>query len=303
MKTLSIPLLYLLLLQYTAQAQKIYFSDTTNKWRTSFTAAPDGPPGTTIVHDYRFEDTSAVLDGHTYQLLDYENGVWVRDDTQARKVYIKPLTGLQPTRLLPSDTAPFLYLDYNMGEGDTLAMPYVAMAGDSLSYHVVQAVDSVLINGVYHRTLQMNAYFPHYPWPTRYLVTEGIGTDTGPIFIPDGLGEWATRLVCFRNQGAVPFSAYSACSDPPMSFHGLRRGHDGFDIMPNPASGQVHIRYKGYNGPQMDGILLSPTGTRLREIAFSQTGSINLDGLAPGLYLIQVRESGLLLFNRKIIVR
>ncbi|WP_118974118.1 T9SS type A sorting domain-containing protein [Taibaiella koreensis] len=306
MKKHYLILFYLLLLPgLPALAQKVWFSDTTNQWRTSITIAPEGPPGTTIISHYRFKDTVVVLAGYQYHWLEYENGVWVRDDTQAHKVYIRPLPGPGPTRLVATDTHAFVYLDYNLRAGDTLAMPYVvspATAGDSLSYHVVQSVDSVLMNGLYHKTFQMSAYFPNDSRPARYQVIEGIGNDTGPIFIPDGLGEWDTRLVCFKNQDTIPLSAYSACSDA-SSVRKLENHRARFDIMPNPATSWLHIVYKGYGGARMNAALLSLTGTSLGEINFSKDGLIDLAGLAPGLYLLQVREDGALLFAEKIMVQ
>jgi hypothetical protein len=219
----------------------------------------------------------------------YGNGVLVREDTTAGMVYYRyPAFG---------DTAERILYNYNLNIGDTLQ--YSASIADS-----VIAIDSVLMNGVYHKTFDFTSKAGR--GSRTYTVIEGIGTSNHPVY-PMFIGscfEFTESLLCFRQNGFPPsvtikrngcFSgggSFMNCSTIDVKSPG-NTSHS-MVISPNPATSQLSIAaaaslnaghtisvydavgrciYKGNSEPNKAAIML------------------NTSEWADGLYMVVVRDN------------
>lgn len=210
--TLHIKALYCLLFLLAgmqSHGQRIYFSDTTNQWRAGRTTWPDGQP-VDERHEYKSSSTSVESNGNIYTLIEEGQGMTrflVRDDTASQKVYVKVLSTVG--YLIATDTNEFVYMDYNMAVGDTLIMPLVyasQLSTDSLSFHVLQSIDSISLSGIWYKKLHYNTYrgISNPTFPTQYDIIEGIGPISGPAIETDNFNEYGpNRLRCFKNQGVL----------------------------------------------------------------------------------------------------
>ncbi len=170
--------------------QKIRFCDSTNVWH-GFEYDLANVPYYSYAFTWQYTGDT-VVSGTIYHKLTYNavpGAVLVREDIAAGKVYI--------------DTQ-VLY-DYTLAIGDTFFF-----AGTRP--HVVTAKDSVIINGVYHRTwhLERSTDTPVTGFKTApYDVVEGIGCLNSPLFPTDPSHfESSTSLTCFNSNGTTPSLSY-----------------------------------------------------------------------------------------------
>ena len=178
----------LVILCFNSSAQNIYFSDTTNKWRVinNSCGGDDHMPGVNIY--YYSGDTN--FNNHYYSKLSYYNHViFVRDDT-ANSIVIAFAPGW-PTY----DTVERLLYDYNLIPGDTFSNQFAS--------HVVSNIDSVSINGIFHRIWDLNS-LTSGPF-VGYRFIEGVGCINGPIYpLYPYFFEECYFESCFENNGINP---------------------------------------------------------------------------------------------------
>ena len=171
-------------------AQKVHFTDTSNRWVVHGT---NGDGQDVNVTAYYSHDT--ITTAHTYHVLlsctsvlgltSYQQD-YVREDTATGLVYA----------FGQSDTSEQVVFNYNLLPGDTQR---ISGMRDS-----VTALDSVLIDGVYHRRLSIIR--DHF---SRMTIVEGMGCMTAPLFpLHSACFENESDIVCFINNAAYPATSF-----------------------------------------------------------------------------------------------
>ena len=162
------------LIALSAGAQKIRFTDSTNQWTTlSF----NGGSLCSFENSFGYGADTTIL-GTTYRIMTelsstFLPGVcigtssgcyspaqryFIREDTTAGIGYI----------FNPADTAEHMLFNYNLHVGDSFLRTYSVWS----DVDTVVSVDSTLINGVYHKILNMQNTTT---WEINYTVLEGVG--------------------------------------------------------------------------------------------------------------------------------
>ena len=182
----------MLLMHCLANAQKIRFTDTSNKWYVNWSYWS----GSSTSIDSYGKDT--IVNGMLYRTL---SNLIVREDTTTGKVYYKVVSGV-----FPIDTNENVLYDYNLKTGDTLPnSPY------NLSYKLkfVAKVDSVLVDSVYYKTWQIGG-ISNPPLNITdsliYTYIEGVGCTQSPEFpvsTPISTGAFL-YVSCFYNSNHKP---------------------------------------------------------------------------------------------------
>jgi hypothetical protein len=273
-------------------AQKIHFSDTSNKWLTYYYFSQGASGGRAIYTNYYYADSMVMYNGHEYARLNVVNaGTSALVREEGNKVYIKPI---QWNSGLISDTNEFVLYDYDMQVGDTLRMPW----GDrgSFSDHKLISIDTTMINNVPHRVFRMKIVTG---LNGEYWVTEGVGTPQGPLIITYQPG-YATRVICFRNNGANPISSYMDCAhetetDAPILLNGFR-------IFPNPASEYVTINYtEAGSALQLD--IIDLCGRKVKQAVFVDQIKLSVLDLCPGVYLLRLSNAKRFYKTMRLVVK
>lgn len=227
----------LLICTYTVNAQKIHFTDTSNKWTVWYRYQATGLQ--TNIYSYTGDTT---INGLQYRVSQF--GL-VREDTASHKVYIKNCrnnTGIQF-----SDTNELVLYDYNLVVGDTVRYIYGKPNDSFVSY--VKTVDSVKINNTWHRTWLMEPLV----FSQHYTVIEGVGSTAGPwIPVHPAIFEDGWTLKCFYNNGIHPtvvpavavFGAPAAFDNDQscaLAIQDIDKWNKNVKLVPNPANSRSRI--------------------------------------------------------------
>ena len=288
------------------QAQKIYFSDTSNVWEMHFSNMHWEFP-----HSYQtiaYLDSTVESGGHTYQLLgDGVGSVMVREDTAAGKVYLKYKTGSSipgSNGLFVSDTSEFVLYDYHLTAGDSLVMPM--SNSEDTSVHVLDSVTIVTIDGIARKMQHFHFTRGFYGQHPGYRVIEGIGSEWGLFNLchPNNF-EVSCNLNCFYNKGANP-------EDLRDIFSLVTCGHvigvdDRYrepfllDIYPNPANSELVV------STQEKGLfllkVLDMTCRSYYQGQFKDKCKINVAPWPKGIYLLQVTNKDGKWIARKVQIK
>ena len=227
-------LLSLLLMHCHVYAQKIRFTDTSNKWH--------------YVNKYLFNNFwspvkgsitgTTIQNGITYSIYEGSNdSALVRFDSTTNRVYTK----IYRNSYYTLDTNEFVLYDFNANVGDSLKTPY--------HNYIVRTKDSININGTKHYTFQIDNGL-------RLLtIIEGIGSINDPLMPYLGFFfEWQQRLVCFQNNGTYPtlsvpytymgFDNNISCKDTNgVDVKNIPINRKGITISPNPANQYSKITF------------------------------------------------------------
>lgn len=289
--------LVLLLCPALCPAQKIHFSDTSNKWMTYFYHSQGASNGQQVYYKYSYSDSVVNENGRTYSVLNKgPNGLMlVREE--GNKIYIKPLVS-DFCGLIVTNPNEFLYFDYDLQVGDTLKMPLTTTAvPDVFSIHRVESIDSIVINGTWHKMLHMNVVSGFIG---EYIVTEGLGASKGPLIAGYSLN-YTGSLICFQNNGTTPLQNLSNCSklnvveevDDVSGF---------FIIAPNPTTDNVSVSYTGQVKTDFELNIRDISGRSTIRSQFAKDIKIDVSTLQSGLYLIQFLHEGKLIKTDKLII-
>ena len=205
------------------------------------------------------------------------------------------------------DTIERVVYDFNDAvPGDTIWTQILTNGLTQYIPHIVTAIDSVWVADQYHRRIHLrdeNEIFTEY-W------IEGVGSNLGLVYASYWLlTDNSYDLNCFYNEGQLAFTntepSYEFCSSPlpviecdslPTAIPPIRNDLV-FKIYPNPAE---DILYVSPASGVAEIRILNSFGQR--NFTTYDQGQIDLNGLVPGLYIIQViGNNGLVAFVQKLI--
>jgi len=284
-------------------AQKLFFTDTSNKWYiSSYFSEPGGIPGGptdlwSACDDHFYFTQSVVFKGETYLVLNeygycssYLGGPFshtsadsalIREDTAAGKVYARVLK-LQSS--YTTDTSEVILFDYALQVGDTFTMRNVL----GNFRHYVDTVGFTMINNVPHKTFLLRDVLS--PQSNYYTVVEGLGTLYGVLFpyqpIDPISGGW--YLKCFSNKDVGLVT-----NNPAWYFNctldiGSMPEKPLAEIYPNPANEYLAIKFERSLDHATIAIF-DLSGRLISKTPVSGRGwRIDIRSLAPGIYLIKM---------------
>lgn len=222
-------------------AQKIRFTDTSNRWYIKTTAIDWGGGA----WDVYYADTIVTVDSFDYLLMlsktrynstggsGYINPVaLLREDTIAQKVYIRTYP--------PTQQAERILYDYSLQPGDTVKAPGIPFV------HTLAGIDTLLINGVAHRVYYFQST---QALNNGYQVIEGIGCPQGLEypFNPQVPFEGRTELLCFTHNGTKPplgkkFGKFDNTTSCLLSIKDNNPQNNYVTIYPQPAGSSATIQ-------------------------------------------------------------
>lgn len=190
------------------------------------------------------------------------------------------------------DTAEILLYDFNLTAQDTFFSSSAYMDSTIL----VQAVDSILVNGSYRKRLRVLAgnMYGNISW------IEGIGSTKGLFSTTYGEFECAFRLCCYEDDQVFWTNPdlYSDCFKVGTQEYTAKV--KDMEIFPNPASSRLFINSELVHIEIVE--IYSATGSLiLQKKADSKHLSIDVSSLKPGLYLLRIKTNNTV-STRKILV-
>lgn len=295
--------LLLLCLSLTSSAQKVHFSDSTNKWVVNIGCPGGGASGWMSFNStYNYTDSLAEWDGKMYHVLAWNNTpiALVREDTMLKKVFIKPV-GAQfgnlgakfGANLVARTPDEFVYMDYSLGLNDTLVMPLVYVIGaDTLpkfSKHVVVGIDSILMNNVWHKVFNMNV-ISGYIYGGAYTWIEGIGcSNTGPVIEPTHPPGCSFKIICFQNKGTYPIESLTDCEATGIGKNDLTN-KISFQIFPNPVVNKLTVIADNAMNMDCTVMLSGVLGRSVYTNKFKQQINIDVSALNNGIYFLHLQQ-------------
>lgn len=286
-------LLLLLLLVVTVDTLKaqsyIPFPATNTTWREQFRRSLPDPY---TIHNYGLKNSDTVINGTAYHKLyksadtifdESEVIGGIREDTQKRVYYrLREMTGgLENDKLI---------YDFSLQVGDTLHSSDNNGNNNWMVTMYVTQVDSININGTYHRRII-------FDWPKTTWV-EGFGNGVRGLLFFSGTwpnnGQW-NDLICFGQNGNWIFHNTTSAASPNLPLPGCDENLVGIrdhfipseDIIFHPVPvvdiSQVYLKtHEKLN--RMD--IYDIAGKKIKTYAGNATGriSINRNDYAPGIY-------------------
>ena len=308
-----ITVIILSLLSLSASAQKIRFTNPNNSWvykiygnvictgtRTLAYSADSVILGTPYKH--LAETYNMVVAGGCTPYSGSEN-YFVREDTLAGIIYYRN------TSATWTDTGEQVYFNYNFHVGDTLFHQYG-------SNDYVIALDSTIINGVFHKVFIMGSGGA----TILYTFIEGVGCLMRPYanFMENCIDSHE-ELRCFSQSSVIP--AFNLlrfrCAISPDTFKNIESCNTllvdnifigkakPVRIFPNPATDHLDIFI---DDNQLNDVSISFTDISGRCLYTKKldknTNSVSIPTtfFAQGLYLISVKNNGQLVVNEKVTI-
>lgn len=301
---------------FQIQAQKIYFSDTTNKWKVYNIYNPTPDVHHSSPDRYYQYYGSTDYKGYKYKLLVGKYGyagidtIMVREDTADRKVYgiIKFATYGAP------DTVETVMYDYGLKLGDTFRHRRCFYNKDSFAYHYdtfthyVKAIDSIMLRGTWHKVFTLygvrHKKFSSVLVP-NYRVIEGLGSTEG-LLTPlkssasdDGTIQFT---FCFETGGSIPsfnkkfetlyYPWYEFDNSCYVAVQQIEKELSMVGVYPNPSNGQVRfvLPYKYEEGVIS---IIDIVGKTVYAGVFDNADNITLDlnGISKGVYFYTISDA------------
>ncbi len=229
MKHLSF-FLSLVIICQAATAQKIHFTDRSNKWVVGVSCRGQA--------SYKLSYSGTVqANGHEYRKLEdlwIGRTIWLREDTTAGKIYCVDPNKFSAERVL---------YDYTLLPGDTMLLP------DHQTKIWVTGIDSILINSQFYKIWYFFAppgsYYPQ-------VVIEGIGGSSEPLQFLNWnfYDDCSKNLSCFETGGhyvSIPNKTGITWGSSTYCLQQLtvsQTDHELKDlkVVPNPALKNAHIQ-------------------------------------------------------------
>ena len=306
------PIVLLLLLASNTLCQTLDYFGNNPKWRCSqlISNGLNGPDCWENNHQLYYFDGDTLLNGETYHKL-YEKGwtqlvqacwepkvyydnvlrAFLRQD--GKKVY---------TFMNGMDT---LFMDYQLNVGDTIP-PSIQRPNPIIDTAdiVVTSIDSILLNGVYHKKFFFTSSFGN-----DYEILEGVGTwslqgtsdflEITPVYLETI--EYFKNLHCYY-QNDILLHGEMSCDLTDMDFNISVTENDpiaSIRISPNPTSDFVEV----LSIKKLDLSVWNVYGQNLDVdvIEISEGYRIPLANQSSGIYYL-IAQKGDLLMTKKIIV-
>ncbi|MDR0349187.1 MAG: T9SS type A sorting domain-containing protein [Tannerella sp.] len=279
-----------------------------NRWNVLFEKDADGGTGPFFyrnTHIYKLAGDT-VIDGKQYAAIqkseDREVSIWrtagfIREDVAAERVYYRALF---PAHYIWNDsiTPECVLYDFGISVGDTVT----AIWPDSI-WNKVESIDSIEINGKYHKQITVGSQFIAEAGPDRFVWNnkwiEGIGNTNGILkencTFP---GNSSTILLAFTRNGETvyrnpygyaDFIWWTAADEPVETVSSIK-------IF---ASGKtVHIIYMGVEDYAVD--VFSIAGTHLlHRKCNTNEAAVSLPAVPAGVYVVRI-TSGTYSLSKKI---
>lgn len=268
----------------------VTFPDSNVTWVNTFSVAAGAPiqvcqlyavnnfcaPGTDTTINSQVYSHIVVCGTGTYKGALRDNG--------AGKVYYVP----------KDSTQEFLLYDFTASAGDTIYNFYSEDfygTGAALNNAEVLGVDSVLINGLYRKVLQL----PGAQW------IEGVGNTYGflmdPFLIPNS---WCFELYCMsaKDTTLYPTNAPGAC-DLTLKNNVAPPAVEAV-VYPNPSPGSFVVETNGNAPGNIE--LFNMQGQRVPvETKLSGTKAEMATAVPPGIYTLRLRTAAGMLFKKIVI--
>jgi hypothetical protein len=159
---------------------------------------------------------------------------WIREDTFAKKVYLRDF----------QNDSEIVLLDYNLNVGDSFVIQYSTAPPYKYTVH---SIDSTLINMTWHRVW----HFTRGSFGFWCDIIEGIGCIQDPRYMLQGVhigGEACWYMYCFSNKGINPpvspkiefFDNSTSCAEFP-TIKASQIAKKEMSIYPNPAHDEISI--------------------------------------------------------------
>jgi len=269
--------------------QKIHFSDSTNLWHWyTWSSAIIFTPY--YYDDIYLDDT--LIYGTNYKILDHDwTTVFIREDTVVRKVFT--INSSTPD----TDTTEQLLYDYTLNLGDTFRTHH--------SVHFVSAIDSVLINSIWHKTWHLHGFSTDITgsFLNDYDVIEGIGCVNDPCFpIWPFTFETETDLSCFSNRGTTPplshmvgpyFNNITSCSFTfGLSIYNVAAITNAAQLYPNPIDNTSKIVFP-YSISSGDLVIINDIGQAVINMPIQNKEEVLIGDKikVPGIYYYRVTDN------------
>lgn len=279
-------LLYIALLLFTmhnSYAQKIRFTDTSNRWIV-FESSFNSFAGYTYKLDYNGD---TAINGQQYLKSSFG---YIREDTVLGIVYIKNAKAYS----LIVDTNEIVLYNYNLNVGDSIVSK---IWQKDTAIFVVDKIDTVIINSTKHRV--WNTIHKYGATSTgAYAIIEGVGSTCGPWFpIFPSTFENAFLLTCFNNKGISPkvspwaFNYFDNTTSCKLSVSNTEKHFQSISIIPNPANESSKIVLP-YAIPQGSLVVTNTIGQVVLQKEFQNKEQLELGALpAEGIYFCRITDA------------
>lgn len=284
---ISLLVIFASIIAFSAGAQKIHFTDTSNVW--SELVPQYNAPNPWVFNYYTYSYSGR----QTIDSVDYVQFTFglVREDTTAKKVFLR------------SGDSELVLMDYNLHTGDTFVTPNYRL--------VVLHVDSTLINAVWHKVWCFPFYSGGwYAGTDTIKVIEGIGCIEHPTFMMNdysGCVECCQPyMYCFSNKGTKPLvspqigwldNTSSCITYSHLDVTQRSWGTGKIDVFPNPSASQITV-----SSP----ILINQLSITdvlgqivYSELCFSKEQHVDISRLNSGVYYIKVNANPVTMFLKK----
>jgi hypothetical protein len=233
-------------------------------------------------------DTSISV--NNYKKVFYFDGTGVQlykgavRQTAGRKVYFMPKDSVNEK----------LLYDFSANIGDTVYNVYSDWTGSEPAHNeAILDVDSVLLNGAYHKRLQVQLGF--------YWI-EGIGS-TGGLFESTYGGTFSVvyKLECFAKYDTTNFPD----SGPDCLLMGIAdmNADEGLSVFPNPSSGNFQLQLNLITPQKFNFKLYNSLGACIEQREICSSVSFNKSDLPEGIYFYELGNGMISKKGKLVVVR
>jgi hypothetical protein len=223
---------------------------------------------------YCMEQGDTSINSTTYSKVNYCGGVYhgaLRDNKG--KIYYVPKDSLNE----------LLIYDFTLKTGDSVSV-YCILGGKfnpfrEFKYQHVW-VDSVLIKGVYRKSINLNGY----KW------IEGIGNTKG-LFVESfaNVSGWATQLLCMSDNDTTLFPSFSIGSCSTTVGIPETEANGNIELFPNPTTGK--FRLQAEKNPIKTIEIIDLYGKIIYSIAVkNKLADADVTSLSPGIYFVRITD-------------
>lgn len=284
MKHLLLPIL--LALSFGAAAQKIHFTDTSNRWTVRHAYYNEITGKTSNVYrTWSLRDTVVLGESVMYFIdqdgVRFESDLYIQEDTLNNIIKAKFIDWDTPDAF----TVKTLY-DFSIEPGDSFEVNFGHIVCNEIQ-------PDVSIESLPYRVFTTSHHFsgPH--------IIESIGGLGGPFSTWSNFDEYLIGLTCFEHKGVqVTFSDYFANDCEILSVNKKSKQSINLSLFPNPAAGYMNIEAAN-TIDRMSLSVFDVLGREMHRGNLQNTTKIDISTWADGVYIIHVKdEHGNIATNR-----